>query len=287
VHPRPSIRVEEEAQSPPGTGARTTVVLALVLTSLAGCGGGGGDPPDASARLDASIVETGLEFEDAGPAAADALMLDAVPSRDGGLVLCQGSCNPVYGTGCEPGQICALRDEVASCVAPTSGARGAACTTTEACGTGLACFRTARGAVGVCDRVCCPGGTDCAAPEVCGGDGALVDGTVSSWGRCLAPRTCTLLEVTSCPDREACYVVGSEGQTECLVAGTAIEGDACAAPNDCAVGLVCAGAFGRACARLCRLGLMEDPCGAGAMCVRQAYTPESIGVCVASSAARP
>lgn len=258
-----------------------------LAVGLVACGGSSGEMPDAATRLDASIVETGLEFDDAALAPDDAAALADAASRDGGLALCRGACNPVHGTGCAAGEICALRGEAASCVTPARGARGEPCTTTESCGTGLACFRTTTGAAGVCDRVCCPGGDDCTAAEVCGGDGALVDGTVSSWGRCLAPRACTLLEPMSCPDREACYVVGSEGATECLLSGTALEGDACVAPNDCAAGLVCAGAFERACARLCRLGLMEDPCGPGAMCVRQAYTPETIGVCVAASAARP
>ncbi len=285
MNPRPSIRVEEDAQSPPGTGARK--LLALALGILAGCGSSGGDVPDAVARVDASIVETGLEFEDTGPAPADALAPGDAASRDGGLALCRGPCDPVSGAGCEPGQVCALRNESPSCVEPTRGARGTPCTTTETCGAGLACFRSTAGAAGVCDRVCCPGGADCPASEVCGGDGALVDGTVTSWGRCLAPLACTLLEPMTCPDREACYVVGSGGETACLVAGTAIEGDACASPNDCAAGLVCAGAFERACARLCRLGGVEERCGAAEMCVRQAYTPDGVGVCVASSAARP
>ena len=201
-------------------------------------------------------------------------------------MLCRGPCDPVRGTGCAAGETCALRGEEAACVVPARGGRGEPCTNVESCGTGLACFRT-DGRAGVCDRVCCPGAASCSGTEVCGGDGVLVDGTISSWGRCLAPRACALLEDAACPDREACYVVGSGGETECLLAGTALEGDACAAPNDCASGLVCAGAFERACARLCRLGLMEDPCGAGAMCVRQAYTPETVGVCVASSSARP
>jgi hypothetical protein len=207
-----------------------------------------------------------------------------VPQRDGGARLCRGSCDPVRAMGCGTGELCVLRGVEAACGVAGRGTRGSPCTSVEDCAAGLACFLGESG--GVCDRVCCPGGSDCTTDEVCGGDGRLVDEIATSWGRCLAPRTCALLEPMACPEREACYVVGPLGESECLVAGAALEGEACMLPNDCAPDLVCAGAVDRTCARLCRLGLAEDPCGSS-MCVRQAYTPDGVGVCVTAAARIP
>lgn len=249
---------------------------------LGACGGSGPDTPDAATRLDATIVETGLAFDDATSDASS--FTDALtPQRDGGTSLCRGTCDPARASGCGVGEQCVLHDVEAACGPVGTAARGSACTSVDDCAVGLACFRAEPGS-GVCDRVCCPGGTDCAASEVCGGDGRLVDGTETSWARCIAPRSCALLEAMSCPEREACYVVGPLGESVCLLAGTALEGDPCALPNDCAPELVCAGAVERTCARLCRLGLATDPCATGSMCVRQAYTPEGVGVCVTAAA---
>jgi hypothetical protein len=260
------------------------VVLALGVGSV-GCGGNTTPSPDAAPLPDASIVETGLAFDDAFSPPTDAPgASDALPSRDGGVALCRGTCDPVRASGCGAAESCVLRGEEASCGPATRGARGSTCTTLDACGAGLACFATAASGVGVCERVCCPSGDDCAPTEVCGGDGLLVDGTASSWGRCGAPRACMLLAPGTCPDREACYVVGPSGESECLLAGVAVEGDPCLLPNDCAPDLVCAGALDRTCTRLCTLGLPEDPCGTGSMCVRQAYTPDGVGVCTTAAA---
>lgn len=231
-------------------------------------------------RPDAPVVEAGLVFEDAagdgGPALPDAA------ARDAGWSLCRGTCDPVTAMGCGR-ELCLVRGETAECAPSTGrGLRASPCTTFADCAPGHACFDDGAGA-GVCDRVCCPGGDDCAAGETCAGDGRLVDGTTSSWGRCFGPRPCALLDPTACLDREACYVVGPMGETECLLAGAALEGEACASPNDCAEGLVCAGAFMRTCAVLCQLTAGDDPCPGPATCVRQAYTPEGIGVCVVAS----
>lgn len=262
---------------------RAAVLGASLLPTawVSGCGGSSPEAPDAAMRLDATIVETGLAFEDAtldasGP--TDAL----TPQRDGGSSLCRGACDPVRAAGCGTGELCVLRDVEATCGPPSRGTRGSPCTSVDECAAGLACFLGDSG--GVCDRVCCPGGADCAADEVCGGDGRLVDETATSWGRCLVPRTCALLDAMACPEREACYVIGPLGESECLLAGAALEGEACTLPNDCAPELVCAGAVERTCARLCRLGLPTDPCGSGSMCVRQAYTPDGVGVCVTAAA---
>lgn len=279
---RPSFWVDE-----PGGPTAWRAVAIAALASLTGCPETSGESVDAAMRADTAIVETGLAFQDAR--AEDALLVgaDALPSRDGGPPLCRGACDPVRAPGCgSSGEACVVQSEEAMCGVPGRGSRGASCTGVGDCATGLACFATDTG-VGVCDRVCCPGASDCTGSAVCGGDGALIDGTRTSWGRCLAPRACRLLDPEACPEREACYVIGPLGESECLLAGSALEGDRCELPNDCTAGLVCTGATDRTCARLCALGTSSDPCGASAMCVRQAYTPDGVGVCVAAAASRP
>ncbi|GAB4213124.1 MAG: hypothetical protein OHK0013_36690 [Sandaracinaceae bacterium] len=259
--------------------ARSAATALLVST---GCGAGEGGAQDAGTRPDATVVEVGLMFDDATVSDGGAVA-DASP-RDAGWSLCRGSCDPVGAAGCATG-VCVVRAETAEC-APRAGRarRGAACATLEDCAAGLACFADGSGG-GVCERVCCPGADHCGTAATCSGDGVLVDGTTSSWGRCSAPRACTLLDPMSCPDREACYVVSADGATECLLVGAALEGETCELPNDCAAGLVCTGAFMRTCATLCQLSTTEDSCPGPALCVRQAYTPEGIGVCVVASVA--
>jgi hypothetical protein len=262
--------------------ARSATAALFALLGAAGCGGDGAALEDAGARPDATVVEVGLTFDDASMSDAGG-QADA-PMRDAGWRLCRGACDPVASGGCA-GEVCVVRTETAECAPGTGRARrGSPCTDLADCAPGLACFADGAGG-GVCERVCCPGAGDCGATATCSGDGVLVDGTTSSWGRCSAPRTCTLLDPTSCPEREACYVVGASGETACLLTGAALEGEACELPNDCAGGLVCTGAFMRTCAALCVVSTTADPCPGPALCARQAYTPEGIGVCVTASAA--
>ena len=254
-------------------------VMGALVVGVAACSGTSVEVSDAAQRLDATILEAGLAFEDTP---SDGSVADALTQpRDGGSSLCRGSCDPTGTGGCGPAEQCALRGDEASCGPAGRGVRGSRCTRVEQCAPGLACFLGETG--GVCDRICCPGADDCGDAEVCGGDGTLVDESRASWGRCLGPRTCALLEAMGCPDREACYVVGPLGESACLVAGAALEGEPCTLPNDCAADLVCTGAFERTCARLCRLGAAAEPCASGSSCVRQAYTPEGVGICVAAS----
>lgn len=284
--PRPSVRIVVLRRSHILTSAWLTLCATTLCVAAQGCGETTDVRDAAASRVDAPLLETGLAYFDAPAAASDALTIgDALSVRDGGSALCRGACDPIGGSGCAPGS-CVLHDEEASCGTAARGARGTPCDDVSACAAGLACFVGDDG-TGTCGRICCPGGTDCGSAEVCGGAGALIDGTRASWGQCLAPRSCRLLEMSACPDREACYVTGSAGEAECLVSGTAPVGERCALPNDCAPNLVCVGAIDRVCAQLCSLGGRDDVCGMGAMCVRQAYTPDGVGVCVAAAGRIP
>lgn len=249
--------------------------VALVAFSLAGCPAREMVMTDAGRARDAPLVETGLMYVDAANTTnSDALMRSDTPSP-----YCRGSCSPVARTGCTAD--CVLVGESSSCGTAGLLAEGSPCSESSACGPGLACFDNGSRPA-TCALVCCPGDDACGPDATCGGSGLLVGGTPTSWGRCLPQRRCNVLAATTaCTDREACYIVDALGTTECQVAGTRLEGELCEVPNDCAPDLACVGASGRTCVPLCALG--GSGCARGKECVRQAYTPEGVGICVAAS----
>lgn len=251
---------------------RLTITCALL--ALAGCDSGEPAGPDAMIVRDASLLDgSGLldagQASDAGPAASD-----------GGSTLCEiAVCDPRSPDGCSAGS-CVLWSDASSCeTSPGGFSAGMACETTMDCAPGLACFLD--GTAGTCGRVCCPGDAmACTDGAVCAGSGVLVDGTETSWGRCLPPRTCDVLRPTeTCEAREGCYIVDAEGNTQCLVAGTGGPGEACAAQQDCQPGFFCGGIGSmRRCVRICRLGAGECPESEG-RCVAQAHSPAGTGFC--------
>ncbi|HJL17477.1 MAG TPA: hypothetical protein RMH99_17540 [Sandaracinaceae bacterium LLY-WYZ-13_1] len=264
-------------------------LCALLLALLvAGCDTGMMDPPDAARLRDAAVVDGGglldagpMVFDDAGPA-ADAGAADAGPP------LCViGVCDPRSADGCTEGS-CVLWGADATCE-PEAGAGGpgSTCEAVGDCAAGLACFRRPGG--GVCGRICCPDdGSACIDGAICGGSGVLVDGSETSWGRCLPRRTCDLLEpAEACEAREGCYIVDAGGTTECRVAGSGGSGEACEMQEDCRAGFFCGGiGAAKRCVRICRIGAEDCPTEEG-RCVAQAHTPEGIGLCsLDSSSAR-
>ncbi len=238
-------------------------------------------PSDAASRADAAILETGLAYADAPPPVSDASTNLDASARDTLSARCPGACDPTAAGGCADGEQCVVDGEAARCGVGGDAERYAPCSRTDACGPGLACFLSAVG--GVCDRVCCPSGGGCDGEETCGGDGLLIDGARTAWGQCAPPRACRLLEARACPDREACYLMDAAGESRCLRVGDGVAGSPCTRPNDCAANLVCVGAVERVCTPLCALG-EPDACASGASCVRQAYTPDGVGICVAAGA---
>lgn len=242
-------------------------------------------PADVGAIEDTGLSEGGIIREDAG-ARPDAPGSDA--SSDAGTSMCEGLCDPRSEDGCPDGT-CVLSGESPSCELDAGAAdEGAACDSVTACAHGLACFRAARSSGGVCAQICCPGdASSCGDVARCGGDGVLVDGTETSWGRCVLPRPCDLLAAElTCEAREGCYVVDPGGTTECRLAGSAGAGDACVVPEDCASGLFCGGIGERTCLRVCSIASPRT-CTGDERCVAQTYSPEGTGVCVLDTALRP
>jgi len=265
-----------------------SVLLALVTTlpCLTACDVGP-ELRDAPAAFDSALTEGGIIRDDTS-ATFDAAAIDG--GRDAGPATCESVCDPrSSGDGCIDEMRCVLSAEEPACsVAFGPAEAGEACTALDACAPGLACFRAARTTGGVCGLVCCPGdGTRCPGSARCGGDGMLVDGTTTAWGRCVPPRPCSVLspELT-CEAREGCYVIDGVGGTECRLAGTGEAGDSCTVPEDCAGGLFCGGLSERTCLRICSL-TMTRACTSDERCVAQTYSPDGTGICIARAGARP
>ena len=232
---------------------------------------------DAGRDRDGTIVDSTLVRDDAsGDAivAADGTGLDArTPPA------CGGSCDPRDPLACATGE-CVLQAGTPMCT-PSAGAglAGSTCAYPEDCAAGLACFADGAAGLGICAPLCCPRDATCAPTQRCGGSGELVRGGTTSWGRCVPVRGCDLAHPElACAAREGCYIVDSDGHTECLVAGVALEGEPCARSDDCAAGGVCAGIAGMSCARVCLLDTPRD-CGVDRRCEAQAYSPPGTGIC--------
>lgn len=242
----------------------------LVVVALA-CG-------DDDASFDASLRDAVSDTPVLDAPVGDASDADSGSDAgmDSGMTECRGSCDPIEGT-CSDGS-CVLAGASPMCVEePGTLEEGTPCESDAACAPGLACFLKRE--LGVCGRICCPSSDGCLTGERCGGTGILVSGVETSFRECLPPRPCNVLSADACEPMEACYVVSSEGDTDCRRAGDAELGEACMEPNDCAPGLLCAGFFEQTCQRVCELG-EEGSCRAGeGMCIAYAQSPPGTGIC--------
>lgn len=266
--------------------------IGVFVALTAGCDESGAPSDGGTVLYDAYriVEEAGLVYHDATLVDAATPPDAAPPSTDtSSPSVCAGTCDPTDATSCAPGEVCVLDGAEPRCVT-TAGvlARGMPCVTVSDCRGGLGCFRAASGAVqGVCDVPCCPGDTGtCSGVSLCGGERTLVDGTATSFGRCVNPQTCSLLDSASCHAGEGCYVLSADGATECRTAGTIAEGQTCDTASSCAPGLLCVGLDQRVCVRVCAIADGDADCATGERCQRQAYTPYDAGVCVMTQAAR-
>jgi hypothetical protein len=260
------------------------LALAALAGLLAACAADSAAPVvDGGIPRDALVVEAGPQ-PDSGADASTVLDAEPVP------VMCPVSeCDPRMAEDCgeDPCVLGGAGGAVPMCVEGMLGdaGEGESCELVTDCADGLACF--AAGAAGVCARPCCPDGIEtCAGGQRCVGSGVLVGDVVTAWWRCVEPRPCDLLatEGSGCSLGEACYIVSDKGDTDCMRAGEAGPGDACAAPNDCAAGLFC-GARG-SCERICRLAAGTDACPAGQYCSMYRHTPDGAGLCTPEAMTR-
>jgi len=249
------------------------LLLALPLVFTAGCGDDDGDGyVDFGMPRDAIMVVDG-PLEDANAGDQGMMMVDMAGP------VCPGICRPDGPSGCTGEATCVLEGAEPRCAA-TPGELEAAtpCESSGQCAPGYACFQRRSG--GVCGPICCEGDPSaCTVGQVCRGTGILVDGTATGYRECQPPRECDVLArpIEACQPAEGCYIISAE-ETGCLAAGTGETGDDCGAPNDCAPGFACVGAFDGRCARICRLGGSDCQDGEGS-CVAYAQSPDGTGLC--------
>lgn len=250
------------------------VFLASFVVVTAGCGDDVGEPMDLGPVRDAIMVVDG-PLSDSG--ASDI----GTPEVDMSGPVCPGICRPDLVSGCTGGTAtCVLEGAEPRCAASTGTLEaGTPCEDADQCAPGYGCFQRRTG--GVCGRICCTDDPEsCTVGQVCRGTGILVDGVATGYGECQEPRTCDVLAapVEACQPGEGCYIIDAE-ETACLAAGTGETADGCDAPNDCAPGFSCVGAFDGTCARICRLGRPEDCQDGEGTCVAYAQSPDGTGLC--------
>jgi len=265
-----------------------SAVLAMALATGA-CGSSSSGGPDAEAGLgprDAQIIDAVTVFDAPG---------DAVGAGDGDARLppvsptCDiGSCDPRREGSCDAGAVCEIRRGTTACSEePSVGLmEGMNCYSPQDCAPGLVCSLGRALEVGLCRRPCCPRGSveDCRGGERCAYPARdPANAWAWTWGHCVPPRPCDPLASGSvCDLREACYIVGAEGQTDCMNAGGRMIAEACERQNDCAPGLYCARAGDGvgACVRVCSLADDRSVCLPDeGRCVEYSHTPDGLGLC--------
>lgn len=217
---------------------RFGILVALAGLLVIGCDDGRGDE-DAG-------TDSGLRLMDSGP------MVDSgggggTDSGGGGTDAGGGggSCGPTGGacdvsnpSSCGTGMACLLSGSSADgfttqCAASGVLGQDQTCDPTMAgqCQEGYQCNSGSN----TCRKICC-GNTDCPTGVICqqiaGADGA---------GFCRPSDACNITDASSCGSGNGCYPLGTEGDTQCLTAGTATEGMTCDALNACVAGHGCAG----------------------------------------------
>ncbi len=250
--------------------------LALTLAVVGDCSDTAAVGDDAGRDRDGSRYDAIVTI---GDAASDGAQADASAADAGSGPACGGDCDPRDPVACGSTR-CVLSTGAPECAADGGSLpAGAVCEHAGDCGPGLACFADSATGLGVCAELCCPGDATCGAELRCAGSGELVGGATTEWAHCLNVRACDVVHPEYvCAAREGCFIIDSDGHTECLIAGAALEGEPCAQPADCAAGGVCTGIRDKTCARVCAIDAPRD-CGTGRRCEAQAYSPPGTGIC--------
>jgi hypothetical protein len=235
------------------------------------------DGSDDSGRSDASSGSDG-----AAPPAADASIQPSDAQNDVGA-----------GDEPRPPRSCYVRPSdslpgtrvVTECAPVGQGAVGSDCQDSSDCGAELACVDV-KGKP-TCRRFSCALPTSCMKGSFYQLQALRVSGVTMADVKvpvCLPTDNCDLMaDASACPSGQVCAVVGSDGDTTCVVEGTAKLGGPCDDLNFCARGLVCSKSKNQ-CLKICRTsaaGATECPggtCQGGNLSV-----PEGFGICVGTT----
>jgi len=180
------------------------------------------------------------------------------------------SCNPVTDDGCDAGQNCTIinQQNELGCVTPGTAGIDEDCSQTG-CADG-ACL-SSDGVNSACSIFCDPNNNTCPDGRPCNmmlqGTNLTVCGGI--------PTACNLF-AQDCPAPKGCYIIDQAGNTDCVPSAGKTEGTACQYVNDCAPGLMCAGAQGQGtCLPFCNPD-GSTPCATG----NCQQVMEGVGVCV-------
>ena len=240
----------------------------LGLTSLAlvaGC-------DDRSGDTDAGPFDAGIGLMDSGPPGDSGPPIDTglPPGTDagppsGGCGPTDGPCNVGQPGSCGPGMACVLNGGSVDgwttiCITEGVIADGQPCMSgmQGQCQQGSTCN------AGVCERICCGNltPTGCTAGATCVG---LTNAEEA--GYCTTGSGCVIDDATSCGATQACFHLGTEGETDCfdLAETPSQPNEACEGGlNTCVAGYVCTGE------NICREYCVPDgdPCPDTFMCGR-------------------
>jgi hypothetical protein len=151
------------------------------------------------------------------------------------------SCEP-FNDQCMAGEYCQVVDAVGNtgCIPEGTATVGTSCGQV-ACMKGGICLDFGNPGDPSCYEPCdSVGGGSCANPgDLC--SGFTINQQPSSFGICsVAPAGCLPFQPNDCPANENCEVIGSDGTTGCVPAGTAGPGQSCGqATGGCQKGSIC------------------------------------------------
>jgi hypothetical protein len=214
------------------------------------------------------------------PPTADASSMDSGGDRrdatDGGV-----SEEPKIVQGCylKPATI----GVVTECAPVGPGAEGSACSDSHECGPQLACVEVDQQAA--CRRITCFLPPDCLKGTYYQEAPLRVNGRTRfdlNVPACLPTDNCTLLDpVNHCPSGKVCTVVGNDGDTTCLVPGSAKVGEGCET-SACAEGLLCS-KFSNQCVKICHVGSADSgssECPSSTCQGGNRSLPDGFGICI-------
>jgi hypothetical protein len=215
--------------------------------------------------------------------AADATVADsAAPPGDAGAgdePKVQRSCYVKPSTA-TPGS-----NVVAECAPVGQAGEGDPCDDSSNCGALLACVGVGAGK-GTCRRFSCAIPTQCPDGSFYQLEALRVSGMTLFDVQvpvCLPTDHCNLLATpSSCAKGRVCAVVGGDGDTTCVVPGSAKLGDSCDDLHLCAEGLVCSKQKNQ-CLKICRVAAGATECPGGTCQGGNRSLPDGFGICVGTS----
>jgi len=245
---------------------------------------GGGS--DASISSDGSMSSDASLSSDSVPGGRDASAEPSVETRADADAASTDEPKPP-----SPPQSCYVHPSgdsvIAECAAVGARGVGDACDDSRDCGFSLACVEL--DGQPTCRRFSCAVPADCAAQTYYQLEPLRVAGVTLKNVQvpvCVPTTPCELLapDAGTCQkDGRVCAVVGTHGDTTCVVPGTGKLGDACDDPmNACGEGLVCS-KLKNQCLQICHVSMGSMECPGGTCQGGNRSLPDGFGICVGST----